>query len=316
MKTLYSKFVLITVVIMVFSTVVGFLFANTYYHQKVKEENDYKNMEIAKEVAAFAETQEDPVAYMEQTADTGYQLYVISESGSEQFYGGEFRDKTIASNVIKQVLDGDVYHGMREFPRETFVTGFFANELSNTVGVPFENDGEQYALFMRPNIKLLFSEVHTLLGWMIAVMVVLSIISVLIGARMLVNPIKELSEATGKVGDEHFDVTLSINREDEIGKLADRFNEMTHRLGELDMMRKSFISNVSHDIQSPLLNIQGYARLLESNELTNEEKAHYTGIIQDETRRLSSLTNQLLVLSSLTGKIIYTGKSRFMWQNN
>lgn len=124
MKTLYSKFVLITVVIMVFSTVVGFLFANTYYHQKVKEENDYKNMEIAKEVAAFAETQEDPVAYMEQTADTGYQLYVISESGSEQFYGGEFRDKTIASNVIKQVLDGDVYHGMREFPRETFVTGF------------------------------------------------------------------------------------------------------------------------------------------------------------------------------------------------
>ncbi len=302
MKTLYSKFVITTILIMLFSTIVGFMVSNTYYHQTVKQENDRKNMEIARGMAEFAVTQDDLDSYLKHTAASGYQLYVVNDSGQEKFYGGSFRDKTLASGVKEMVLHGDVYHGMKNFPKETFVTGFFANELTNTVGVPFTYQGEAYALFMRPNIELLFSEVHFVLGWMIIVMVVLSIIAVLIGSRMLVNPIRKLSSATNKVVEEDFDVHLDINRKDEIGQLASRFNEMIARLGELDKMRKSFISNVSHDIQSPLLNIQGYTRLLESNTLTKEEKDAYIQVIHDETNRMSMLTKQLLVLTTLDQK--------------
>ena len=66
---------------------------------------------------------------------------------------------------IDSVLDGNAYHGMRDLPSETFVTGFFSNELANTVGVPFTHDGSNYALFLRPDIKMLFTEVHYILGW-------------------------------------------------------------------------------------------------------------------------------------------------------
>ncbi|SEQ49301.1 Signal transduction histidine kinase [Virgibacillus subterraneus] len=302
MRTLYSKFVITTILIMLFSTIVGFMVSNTYYHQTVKQENDRKNMEIAKGMAEFAVTQDNLDSYLKHTAASGYQLYVINSSGQEKFYGGSFRDKTLASEVKEKVLNSDVYHGMENFPKETFVTGFFANELTNTVGVPFTYQGESYALFMRPNIELLFSEVHFVLGWMIIVMVILSIIAVLIGSRMLVNPIRKLSSATNKVVEEDFDVHLDINRKDEIGQLAGSFNEMIARLGELDKMRKSFISNVSHDIQSPLLNIQGYTRLLESNTLTKEEKDAYIQVIHDETNRMSMLTKQLLVLTTLDQK--------------
>src|SRR5699024_16004 len=63
-------------------------------------------------------------------------------------FGAAFRDKGLPNQIKDNVLNGEIYHGMAEFPQETFVTGFFANELENTIGVPFTYEGEQYALFI------------------------------------------------------------------------------------------------------------------------------------------------------------------------
>ena len=74
---------------------------------------------------------------------------------------------------------------------------------------------------------------------------------------------------------------------------------MQKQLQHNDLARKSFISNVSHDFQSPLMNIQGYADLLKSPGLSDEDRLAYTSIIDQEAKRLSSLTRQLLLLTSL-----------------
>lgn len=74
---------------------------------------------------------------------------------------------------------------------------------------------------------------------------------------------------------------------------------MTEKLQENDRIRKEFISNVSHDFQSPLLNIQGYVDLLKNPLLTDKERQEYTTIIELETKRMSTLTKQLLLLTSL-----------------
>ena len=89
-----------------------------------------------------------------------------------------------------------------------------------------------------------------------------------------------------------------INRKDEIGQLADSFRIMQQRLAKTDKARKEFINNVSHDFQSPLLNIQGYSELLE-RELSSSEGKKYNNIIQTEAKRLSNLTKQLLILTSI-----------------
>ena len=163
MKTLYSKFVVTTMLIMVGSLCIGFLLTNTYYHQVTKEKNDAKNVVIAQDITEYIE-QEVPSNldnYLMTLGEIGYQIYATtSEEG--HFYGGEYRDKTLSQSIIQHVLDGEIYHGMRDFPKETFMTGFFANELINTIGVPFTYEGQQYALFIRPDIRLLFSEAHTI----------------------------------------------------------------------------------------------------------------------------------------------------------
>ncbi|PIJ96160.1 HAMP domain-containing sensor histidine kinase [Lysinibacillus sphaericus] len=300
MKTLYSKFVMTTLLVMIGSLCIGFLATNTYYHQVVKEKNDTKNVIIAQGIAQYIETAkpEDLNSYFMTLGEIGYQIYVTTgEQGN--FFGGEYRDKTLSESVVEHVLNGEVYHGMRDFPKETFMTGFFANELVNTIGVPFTYENKSYALFIRTDIRLLFSEVHTLLGGLMLAMIVLSLLAMLLFAKALIRPITKLTAATRQLAHEKFDTVLDIDRNDELGQLATSFNIMTEKLQENDRVRKEFISNVSHDFQSPLLNIQGYVDLLKNPLLKERERQEYAAIIELETKRLSTLTKQLLLLTSL-----------------
>ena len=301
MRSLYSKFMVITVFIMIISGLIAFLAVNTYYHQKLKGENDEKNMAIVKSIATFIDSTDglDLENYLETQSAVGYKLYVVNKKKEETQYGAPFRVDNLSQEAVDQVLAGKAYHGMRDLPGETFVTGFFSDELANTVGVSFTYDGQAHALFLRPDIKMLFSEVHVILGGMVLIMAILSLIAMMILARKLIDPITELTAATKKVGEEKYSGRLPINRKDEIGQLARSFQQMTEKLSENDRIRKEFISDVSHDFQSPLLNIKGYAELLLDKELSEEQRKSYALVIQSETERLSLLTKQLLLLTSL-----------------
>lgn len=269
MKTLYSKFVWMTLLIMFASGTIGFMIVNTYYHQNLKEKNDEKNVEVASSIVEFIESSNlNSIESLLQTiGDTGYQIYIVSEDEEESFYGGDFRVREISDSIVKKVLNGEVYHGMREFPKETFITGYFSNELTNTVGIPFTYEDKSYALFQRPNIKFLFNEIHLLLGGLAGAMIFISVIAMLIVAKRMIDPLTKLTIATNKIANEDFQVPILVNQRDEIGQLADSFRNMVKQLEASDRYKKEFIARVSHDFQTPLLNIQGYAALLESGDL-------------------------------------------------
>jgi two-component system phosphate regulon sensor histidine kinase PhoR len=84
-----------------------------------------------------------------------------------------------------------------------------------------------------------------------------------------------------------------------IGGLVASVNKMALELGQMETMRQEFISNVSHEIQSPLTSIRGFAQALEDEQLTLEQRRHYLSIIEAESTRLSRLADDLLKLASL-----------------
>jgi signal transduction histidine kinase len=301
MRTLYVKFIVITTGMMLISFLFAFLISNTYYHQKIKPYNDQKNTNVALNIAAFANEHPDNNlgVYLENISEVGYQLYLVDSLGNEHYFGEPFRDKSLPASTKERVLNGQVFHGILHFPRETFVTGFFSNELRNSIGVPLKHNGKNYALFLRPDIKFLFGEMHVLFGWILLLAISLSILMVLINTRYLIKPISTLTKATKSLANGHYNVELASKRNDELGQLSESFLQMAKKLEQMDDMRKEFISNISHDIQSPLSNIKGYTNLLDDDSISKEDRNQYVSIINSEIRRLSSLTKQLLLLASL-----------------
>ena len=84
---------------------------------------------------------------------------------------------------------------------------------------------------------------------------------------------------------------------------------MTDELNAMEKMRQEFVSNVSHEIQSPLTSIKGFARALQDDNLPVEKRKHYLTIIETETTRLSKLSQNLLKLTLLESEGVFTRKS-------
>lgn len=84
-----------------------------------------------------------------------------------------------------------------------------------------------------------------------------------------------------------------------LGKLVNSVNEMAVELNQMESLRQEFISNVSHEIQSPLTSIRGFAQALQNDQLSAEERHHYLTIIEAESTRLSRLSDNLLKLAAL-----------------
>ncbi len=135
-----------------------------------------------------------------------------------------------------------------------------------------------FVIFVMNLIRLFFAPVRRQMDWLL----------------QLINAMKQLSKG-------NFNVTLETNPRfmGQFGPLVTSFNEMASELNRMEQMRQEFISNVSHEIQSPLTSITGFARALQSDNLSLETRRHYLEIIETESKRLSRMSDNLLKLTSL-----------------
>ncbi|TVY02385.1 two-component sensor histidine kinase [Cohnella terricola] len=110
----------------------------------------------------------------------------------------------------------------------------------------------------------------------------------------LINAMKQLAK-----GD--FNINLQPNPRftGQFTPLVTSFNEMASELRQMEQMRQEFISNVSHEFQSPLTSITGFARAMKNDDLDLDTRNHYLDIIETESKRLSRLSDNLLKLTSL-----------------
>ncbi|WP_110933881.1 sensor histidine kinase [Paenibacillus bouchesdurhonensis] len=301
MKTLYLRIVITTILVMILSFLIAFIGSNLYYQHLLKPFNDQKITTMAKSISTFYEENPDlhPEAYLNHIGELGFQMYLVQASEQGSFYGDPFRETELGNDVVQSVIHGEEYHGVSKFTTGPFVTGFFDNVLINTVGVPLHAGGDDYALFVRPNVGMLFGELRIFFAVLVILSVLLSILFVVVSTRYIVNPIVKLTEATKMLAQGKYNIKLEVKRRDEIGTLAGTFMQMAKSLEQLDQMRQEFVSNVSHEIQSPLASIQGFSHTLQSEDLTEEQRRRYLAIIENESRRMSQLGKQLLMLASL-----------------
>lgn len=125
----------------------------------------------------------------------------------------------------------------------------------------------------------------------------------------LVKPLKELSDASKLVAAGDFSHALEIKSDDEIGELTASFNSMILELNEyinsikeVERMRKDFVSNVSHELKTPLTSILGFIETLRIEGIDNEIRTKALDIIETESLRLEEMIEKLLVLSKIESR--------------
>lgn len=126
------------------------------------------------------------------------------------------------------------------------------------------------------------------------------------------SPLKALSNAMARVAEGDFSVRLeSKSKAKEIQEVYSGFNMMASELQSIEILKTDFISEVSHEIKTPACAIEGYATLLSGAENLGGEQEEYVSKILYNTRRLSSLTGNILLLSKLENQSIPTNRTRF-----
>ena len=130
--------------------------------------------------------------------------------------------------------------------------------------------------------------------------------------RYQIRPIHKVIRAMRKVSQGDFSTRLP---EDdcvgEIQELVTSYNHMAEELSGIEMFRTDFINNFSHEFKTPIVSIRGFAKQLEREDLSEEQRREYTRIIVAESERLANMSANVLLLTKLENQQIIANRQKY-----
>lgn len=146
-------------------------------------------------------------------------------------------------------------------------------------------------------------EVHPLV-WLLLFGTTIGLAAATVVNVLLLRPVVRLNRAMRQVASGDFTARLTTNSViNEIADTYDSFNRMVQALSETETLQTDFVSNVSHEIKTPVSAIEGYTMLLQSTDVTPEQAGYIERILLN-TRRLSTLVGNILLLSKISNHVL------------
>lgn len=240
--------------------------------------------------------------------------YIIVKKGEEILLDGS------GKNVYEDFPESLGYYSYTEDSEEgVFLYGDYKYLIKH---IKFTyDDGEMGDVYIATEIGMLIPQLKRMLGEMIITVVVIVVITgILLGVWMqksVIWPLKKLGDAIRKIGDGELDFELNKETDDEIGVLYDEFEDMRLRLRDTaqariqdDVENKELISNISHDLKTPLTSIKGYVEgIMDGIADTPEKMNKYIKTIYNKTNDMDKLIGELTMYSRIdTNRIPYDFK--------
>lgn len=133
--------------------------------------------------------------------------------------------------------------------------------------------------------------------------------------KIWIGRITRISQAMRSIAKGNFKKRVPVKDETEviteIGDLERSFNQMAADLESIEMFRNDFINNFSHEFKTPIVSIRGFARQLQSGNISEEQKKEYIDIIVTESERLATMSQNILLLTKLENQQIVAEKTEF-----
>lgn len=127
----------------------------------------------------------------------------------------------------------------------------------------------------------------------------------------ITKPITDMNMTVRRYSKGEFEIRLDDSGSDEVAQLAKSFNVMANELNDLEQMRRSLVANVSHELRSPLTSIGGFLEAIQDGTIPPEKRGEYLDLVLAETRRMTSMVNNLLDLARMDSGQFALKRARF-----
>lgn len=267
--------------------------------------------ELAEQAKTNPHVLED-VSYLKQmNAALGEKYsYLVVRKGDELLYVGEETNQTFLNELPP-------YGGAKEGAnRGVYVDG---EEQALIKQIDFVcEDGSDGSIFIVTILEETVPEIKSLIAdGLVAIAMILVLTAVMLTVWIytsFINPIKKLQVAAQNIKDGNLDFTVDVESNDEIGELCRTFEEMRQRLkdnaeeklsGERE--NKTLISNIAHDLKTPITAVKGYAEgLIDGVADTPEKRDKYIRTIYNKANEMDTLINELTLYAKIdTNRIPY-----------
>lgn len=213
-------------------------------------------------------------------------------------------EAVIPNNIVNSITDKGLI-------KETGKLGGFFTETRYSVGMPFLIGDNVYGgvvilSSVTGQVNKLMVDIMGMFGVALILALIISFVWLYFTTNKLINPLKAMSNAAKSFAAGKFDEKINVYGNDEIAQLSLSFNHMADSLTKLEEMRSSFVSNVSHDLKTPMTTISGFIDGILDGTIPKEKNEYYLTIVSNEVKRLSRLVNSLLDIARINeGKISY-----------
>jgi signal transduction histidine kinase len=222
--------------------------------------------------------------------------YIWSSYNSSELEQVDWENQKLTLDEFVQVLEGNSITRIGRFG-ESFPVPVL------TVGMPLKiNDRIAGTIFLHSPIQGINRTLRDTYEsiWRSAILSsLLSILLLYVISRRFSRPLTEMNLISREIATGNFKRRVRIRTRDEVGQLAMNFNAMADALEKLELMRRTFVANVSHELKSPLTSMRGYIQGVLDHNIDREEEEKYLRIALDETERMNRLINELLDLSQI-----------------
>ena len=177
--------------------------------------------------------------------------------------------------------------------------------------IPMDDGGELLVIqrAMLEPMSALVDTVRTQVILTSVVLIIFAIVLVVLMSRFITVPIIRINESAKGLGKGKYDIEFKGDNYREISELSDTLNYVTVELSKNDKLQRELISNISHDLRTPLTMIRGYSELM--RDIPGEVTAENFQVIIDETTRLAELVNAMLDLSKIQSGVRVPDKQLF-----
>ncbi|MBQ9267625.1 MAG: HAMP domain-containing histidine kinase [Clostridia bacterium] len=210
---------------------------------------------------------------------------------------------------IKAVMEGQTVRRMNPFKlsKDTEVV---------YVGMPLTyNDTISGVIMLFSPITELNSILHQALITIATVILISVLICTLAILRISIKisePIHTISDYARKIGKGEEVPDVEINSNDELGMLAQSFNEMKKEISVAEQMRREIVANVSHELRTPLTSIIGFIKGILDGVITDDDEKKYLSIAYEEANRLKELTKDIVDVAKLESGSTKLYREEFM----